>query len=491
MAEKILPYSRALVAQETYYNCGPASVQTVLASVGINIAESKLASELGTTPRGTDWIGQFPAVLNKHMGAGYFSVEMPSDPPKTEQKERLWRDLVASINGGRGVIANIVAPPSNYPRHVAPSTISPRYSGGTVYHYIAVMGYSDNDIRRVWIADSGFSPYGYWMSFDQLATLIPPKGYAAAPGPAALEPAPEPVQPALTAETLSAAMGATVSIDRYRALLPAFTEAMVQAGCTTVERAAMWCAQIGHESVGLKYMEELWGPTRDQLTYDTHPDLGNTMAGDGFRYKGRGPIQITGRGNYARLSQWAHEHGYVPSPTFFVDQPAQLAGDRFGFLGALWYWTVARPQINQLADEKKLDAVTHAINGGFNGLDGRRTRYERCLRLGAALLPSTGDPVSNNNDALRQLLPFPGRLRQMNRPQNVPPSTQTPDEPWPYDIWSAIFNETVWDGYDIRAEHADVPDSTKRSMVGLLQTIAARQRRIESKLDQILEGKNQ
>ena len=85
------------------------------------------------------------------------------------------------------MVANIVAPPSNYPRAVAPSTISPAYGGGTVYHYIAVMGYGeDGTARRHSVADSGFSPYGYWISHEQLASLIPPKGYAyAAPVKAA------------------------------------------------------------------------------------------------------------------------------------------------------------------------------------------------------------------------------------------------------------------------------------------------------------------
>ena len=97
--------------------------------------------------------------------------------------------------------------------------------------------------------------------------------------------------------------------------------------------------------------------------------------------------------------------------------------------------------------------------------------------------------MSDNTDALRQLLPFPNRLRQINRPQNVPPSTQTPDEPWPFDVWAAIFNETVWDGFTIPAAAADVPDDVGRSLVGLVQTIAARQVRIESKLDELL-GRN-
>lgn len=184
--EKVLDYSRDQIAQDTVYYCGPASSQTVIkAATGRFLTENELAGQLGTTTNGTDYIGQFPSVLNRHMpDAKYVHVDMPNDPPTHAQKEKLWADIVSSINAGYGVVANIVAPPSNYPRAVAPSTISPSYAGGTVYHYIALMGYSDGGGRRVWVADSGFYPFGYWIGFDQLATLIPPKGYAFSTAPA-------------------------------------------------------------------------------------------------------------------------------------------------------------------------------------------------------------------------------------------------------------------------------------------------------------------
>lgn len=181
-----IPYSREAVVQDTYYNCGPASTQTVVfAATGILKPEGEFAVELGTTVNGTDWIGFFPKVLNKHIpGAEYQSVEMPNDPPTADQRERLWNDIKTSVKAGHGVICNIVAPPLNYPRGVYGS-ISPAYGGGVVYHYISAMGYRDGDQgRAVWIADSGFSPYGYWISLDQLASLIPPKGYAYSNAPA-------------------------------------------------------------------------------------------------------------------------------------------------------------------------------------------------------------------------------------------------------------------------------------------------------------------
>lgn len=181
--EKVLPYPRTQITQETGYWCGPASAQTIIFSTGTLVQEAELAKKLRTHRGGTDWIGQFPDVLNEYIdGADYVHVEMPNDPPTREQKEKLWRDLCTSIDAGHGVVINIVAPPNNYPRAVDPSKVQPAYgpAGSWVYHYVAGMGVGQDadGTRRVWIADSGFPPYGYWISLDQLSTLIPPKGYA-------------------------------------------------------------------------------------------------------------------------------------------------------------------------------------------------------------------------------------------------------------------------------------------------------------------------
>lgn len=184
MTEHVLPYDRANVRQETFFWCGPASIQTVLISRGIAAAERDIAAQtealegnVGWDDQdGTDSIAQVAAVLNRYLGDGYVTRQMPNDPPTAVQTARLWTDIVASIDAGYGLVANIDAPVSNYPRGVKGS-VSPAYGGGRVFHYIAVMGY-DAVERAVWIADSGFPPYGYWMSFDQLASLIPPKGYS-------------------------------------------------------------------------------------------------------------------------------------------------------------------------------------------------------------------------------------------------------------------------------------------------------------------------
>lgn len=159
--------------QETGFWCGPASTQIVLTGFGIDVAERDLALELGTTTNGTDWIGQISQVLKRRSGRPYITVEMPNDPPTRAQVDRLWDDIVRSIDGGNGVVANIVAPASNHP---------PGYPNYTIYHYFTVMGYEPNG-RQVYVADPArFGGYAdYWFSVEKLASMISPKGYSAAP----------------------------------------------------------------------------------------------------------------------------------------------------------------------------------------------------------------------------------------------------------------------------------------------------------------------
>lgn len=205
MTEKMLAYSRLIVPQETSFWCGPASAQVVLDGAGLKVPEATLAREIGTHTGGTDHIGLIERVLDVRVPqAQYTSVSMPVDPPTGAQKELLWRNLVASINAGFGVVANIVAPPGNPPRGIKGSAAPPYPRGVTTWHYVAVMGYDDTPgARAVWIADSanfgGIT--GFWCPFDgpgSICSLIPPKGYCYA---AATTPAPAPAPPKAPALT--------------------------------------------------------------------------------------------------------------------------------------------------------------------------------------------------------------------------------------------------------------------------------------------------
>jgi len=157
-------------AQETGYWCGPAATRIALSARQDPPSQQDLAGELGTTENGTDDIDQVTGVLNKHLGDHYQTRRMPDDPPSQQQKDQLWGDIVKNIDGNYPMVANIVAPPGNQP---------PGYpSDQTIYHYFTVIGYNDSN-KTVQIADpANFDGNSiYWLSFDQLASLIPPKGY--------------------------------------------------------------------------------------------------------------------------------------------------------------------------------------------------------------------------------------------------------------------------------------------------------------------------
>nr|WP_228004951.1 C39 family peptidase [Amycolatopsis sp. YIM 10] len=159
--------------QETGYWCGPAAARIAMSARTGNLpSQADLAAQMGTTENGTDHISQIANALNANLGTTWYEVkEMPNDPPTQAQKDLLWQDIVTDVDAGYAVVANIVAPPDNHP---------PGYPNETIYHYFTVIGYN-SDNMTVHIADS--ANFGgnqiYWLSFDQLASLIPPKGYAA------------------------------------------------------------------------------------------------------------------------------------------------------------------------------------------------------------------------------------------------------------------------------------------------------------------------
>jgi predicted chitinase len=213
-----------------------------------------------------------------------------------------------------------------------------------------------------------------------------------APPPPPPGPPPTSTTGGLTPAVLHRIMDRRLPLDRYAELLPGVLQCLRDSGCHTIERRAMWFAQIGHESGGFVHKRELASGD----AYDTRTDLGNTpqVDGDGARYKGRGWVQLTGAGHYRDISRWAHGLGLVPTPTWFFDHPEQMETDANAFLVTRYYWTVARPQMNSLADRRDLLGATRAVNGGTNGLDDRRDFYTRALAAGADLLdPSPLDEL--------------------------------------------------------------------------------------------------
>lgn len=196
MTEHVLNYDHSIVPQDYGWDCGDGSAQIVLNGRGVIVSEDTLIPQEGTTVNGTNDISCITPVLNSYLpDANYQFAYIPNDPPTQADRDQLWSHITQSIDAGYGLVLNWVAPPSNYPVGVKGSQ-SPSYAGGTVYHYVTAMGYDDDPaLRAVWIADCGFRPFGYWISLDQCASLIAPKGYTfSTAAPAA--PAPPPPPPA-------------------------------------------------------------------------------------------------------------------------------------------------------------------------------------------------------------------------------------------------------------------------------------------------------
>ena len=133
--------------------------------------------------------------------------------------------------------------------------------------------------------------------------------------------------------------------------------AMAEFGITTPARQASFLAQVGHESGQLRYVLEL----ASGAAYEGRKDLGNTAAGDGVRFKGRGLIQITGRANYAACGA-ALGLDLIAQPEL-LEQPVNACRS------AGWFWKTRG--INELADAGDQVRVTRRINGGTNGLADR------------------------------------------------------------------------------------------------------------------------
>jgi len=155
-------------------------------------------------------------------------------------------------------------------------------------------------------------------------------------------------------------------------------------------RQLCFLAQVGHESGGLFFTEEL----ASGKDYEGRKDLGNVNPGDGVKFKGRGLIQITGRSNYGTLGT-AFGVDLIDNPTLLGGKNVKLCTPdqlKYAALSAGWFWDSRK--LNALADTiditKPIDeganldnykAITRKINGGFNGLNDRVNRYKVGLKF--------------------------------------------------------------------------------------------------------------
>ncbi|WP_225408961.1 LysM peptidoglycan-binding domain-containing protein [Stigmatella hybrida] len=149
--------------------------------------------------------------------------------------------------------------------------------------------------------------------------------------------------------------------------LPHLNRAMAEANINTPKRQAAFLAQLAHESGEFRYMEEI----ASGAAYEGRRDLGNTQPGDGVRFKGRGPIQLTGRSNYRAAGQ--------ALGIDLENNPKRAADPDVGFRTAAWFWNSRN--LNSYADAGNFREVTRRVNGGYNGLASREAYYQRALNV--------------------------------------------------------------------------------------------------------------
>jgi len=179
----------------------------------------------------------------------------------------------------------------------------------------------------------------------------------------------------------------------------AFLKLFPKYDITTGVRVAGFLAQCGHESNGFRIKEENLNYSAKRLNevfrryfsdvgrsttgyaknpealanlvYGNRMDNGPESSGDGYRFRGRGPIQLTGKYNYA-------EFGKTIGKT--AEEVVEYMGTTEGAVeSALWFWKTNN--LNQYCDNEDLLGMTKRINGGINGLTDRRNRWNKALGL--------------------------------------------------------------------------------------------------------------
>jgi len=199
---------------------------------------------------------------------------------------------------------------------------------------------------------------------------------------------------------LAAAIGCTV--DRAAKWHPHIAEAMKRFDITTPNEMASFVAQLAHESSHLSRLEENLNYSADGLAatwparyrdketgkpsqlalllhrrpaaianncYANRMGNGDIASGDGWRYRGRGPIQITGKANYERCGK--------AIGVDLLNNPELLLEPRAGALSAGWFWHVNG--LDKHDDDASVLAETKIINGGTNGIAERQKFFNIAL----------------------------------------------------------------------------------------------------------------
>lgn len=195
-------------------------------------------------------------------------------------------------------------------------------------------------------------------------------------------------------------------------LAEALTESFDKYEITTVNRAAGFLAQCGHESAGFTVLKEnlnysaeglnkifkKYFPTLESAQpYARNPEKiankvyanrmsnGPESSGDGYKFRGRGAIQLTGRDNY---TQFANAVGMS-----LDEAVADLETLDGAIESACWFWK--KNGLNAICDRDDIVTMTKKINGGTIGLEDRKKHYEHAKHvLGGHVAESHSAPTT-------------------------------------------------------------------------------------------------
>lgn len=170
----------------------------------------------------------------------------------------------------------------------------------------------------------------------------------------------------------------------------------------TPHRIAAFLAQCGHESGGWTVFEEnlnysakgllsvfkKYFPTEElanayarqpqkiaNRVYANRMGNGPESSGDGWKYRGRGPIQLTGKFNYTQFAK-----DMFADTQIVVEDPDLVTADRgVTLMSAIWFWN--KNGLNKWADAGDIKGLTRRINGGFIGLEDRIKHYNEAIHL--------------------------------------------------------------------------------------------------------------
>ena len=165
-------------------------------------------------------------------------------------------------------------------------------------------------------------------------------------------------------------------------LVPYLNQYLPQYGIDTLSRMKHFFGQAAEESASFRTLTEY----ASGAEYEGRTDLGNTQAGDGVRYKGRGIFQITGRSNYTTIG--------TKLGVDLVDNPALAATPQIAVETACIYWQTHNLSLIADSSMSAYDtcvAITKKVNGGTNGLDVRWLMTQRATTALAGAI--TADPA--------------------------------------------------------------------------------------------------